>query len=543
MNALLLITVFRMVVIPVEFEDRGFAAGREGQAQLVREAEAYFNRQFGEQAFEFVLGPQVKLEHAAAWYGADYPDRRDVRLAEAVKEACTAVQGELDWSRFDGDGDGFVDNVMLLYAGPGQQESEVANDLCPQQGRLSDGGGSALNIKNLKIDSFAVAPEGRLGIFCHEFGHVLGLPDLYDTDGGESGGTDRGLWGTSLMDEGCRRETPPDFGAVEFELLGLGRCDTLATGGCTLAPLLRERRYLKALTGVEGEFFLFEARTDGLHVFHVDRSENAAGRSPGHERELTARDRWDYGLVNNNPAHPCARPVPADPDATDVLGLPFPGPGGFDSFGSDTPAAFRAWSGTAPGLALTDIRPDGEGGVSFEVLEPITLLDLSVYQDAAVLRWKTDPALHGISGYLVRWSDGGQEWLRELPSGTTSCTLEGLSPGTEYRFSVQVRAGTRVRYSMDGSFTTKMQRGGMYPYIYLSGATRNVDGSFPSGSKLPLRVFNAAEVQEVQWSLDGVPIEPEADGRYTLRRSGVLRARILHTDGTAETLMKEIIVQ
>ena len=77
----------------------------------------------------------------------------------------------------------------------------------------------------------------------------------------------------------------------------------------------------------------------------------------------------------------------------------------------------------------------------------------------------------------------------------------------------------------------------------MNGATRNVDGSFPPGSKLPLRVFNATEVQTVEWSLDGTPIVPEADGRYTLRRSGTLRARILHTDGTTETLVKEIIVQ
>jgi len=56
-------------------------------------------------------------------------------------------------------------------------------------------------------------------------------------------------------------------------------------------------------------------------------------------------------------------------------------------------------------------------------------------------------------------------------------------------------------------------------------------------------VFNATEVEAVEWTLDGAPIAPEADGRYTLRRSGTLRARIYHTDGTSETLYKEITVQ
>ena len=79
--------------------------------------------------------------------------------------------------------------------------------------------------------------------------------------------------------------------------------------------------------------------------------------------------------------------------------------------------------------------------------------------------------------------------------------------------------------------------------IYLADARRNLDGSFPAGSKIPLRVFNTSEVQEVQWTMDGAPVQPEADGMFTLQRSGVLRARILYLDGTSETLMKEITVQ
>jgi len=496
-----------MVVIPVEFEDRGFAAGRGEQEAMVQEAEAYFNRQYGEKAFEFVLGPEVKLGHEVAWYGADYPDRRDVHLADAVKEACTAVQGQIE----------LPETVLLLYAGAGQHESGKANDIYPQQGKTNTG------------ITFAAAPEGRLGIFCHEFGHVLGLPDLYDTDGEQSGGTDPGLGGTSVMDEGCRKAVPPDFGAVEFELLGLGRCDTLSTGVYELAPLLSGRRYLKALTDRRDEFFLLEARADGLHVFHVDRSENPAGFSPGHDGELTARDRWDYGLVNNNPEHPCARPVVA---------------GGYDPFGSDTPAPFRAWSGAAPGLALTGLRPGAAGALHFTALRPVSLLELSVYQDAAVLRWKADPALQA-GGILVSWCPDGLDGLRslELPPDATSCTLEGLRPGTLYRFSVQLIVSARERYSADGVFSTKAQRGGTFPYIYLSGATRNVDGSFPPGSQIPLRVFNATEVEAVEWTLDGAPIAPEADGRYTLRKSGTLRAKIYHLDGTSETLYKEITVQ
>ena len=502
-----LLAIFRLVVIPVQFEDREFASARSAQEQLVAQAEAYFNRQYGEEAFRFELAPAVTLSREAAWYGTDYPERRDVHLADAVKEACTAVQGQIELS----------EAVLLLYAGEGQHESGKAGDIYPQQGKTAAG------------VTFAAAPEARLGIFCHEFGHILGLPDLYDTDGEQSGGTDPGFGDTSLMDQGCLQATPPDFGAIEFELLGLGTCVELAPGPQTLAPLLQGRRYLKAATARDGEYFLFEARADGLHVFHLDRSDNPAGRSPGHDGELTARDRWDYGIVNDNPAHPCARPVVS---------------GGIEPFGSDTPAAFRDWSGAPVGLALTGVRRDGTG-VAFNVLRPLTLLDVKVYQDAAMLRWKADPALTGIGGFTVSWSPEGLDGFqsRNLSPDATGCTLEGLQPQTPYHFTIQAHVSARERYSIDGSFSTKMLREGTYPYIYLSGATRNVDGSFPPGSKIPLRVFNASEVQEVEWTLNGVRITPEADGHYTLRRSGTLRARIIHTDGTSETLYKEITVQ
>ena len=180
--------------------------------------------------------------------------------------------------------------------------------------------------------------------------------------------------------------------------------------------------------------------------------------------------------------------------------------------------------------------------MSFEVIEPLTLLDLSVYQDAAVVRWKADPSLIGIQSFAVSWTDGEESRELVVPPGFTSCTLEGLQAQAAYRFSVQVRMEGGDRYSVDGSFVTKVFRSGTYPYIYLSGTLRNVDGSFPAGSKIPLRVFNATDVEEVEWTLDGERIYPEADGRFTLRRSGMLRARVIHTDGSSESLFKQITV-
>ena len=553
----LLLSVFRMVVLPVEFQDRQFATEREEQQALVKQAEVYFNRQFAAgqggvnssnkktkaleegMNFQFDLGPAVTLSHPLAYYGANYSDRRDIRIQDAVREACNKLKDEVDFTLYDYDGDGTVDNVFLLFAGPGEQDGGDENDIWPQQSRLS-AYGSTLTIKGKRIDSFAVSPEGEAGLFCHEFGHVLGLPDLYDTDGAGSGGQTPGLWSTSLMDRGCQLPALPDFGAPEFELLRLGTCDLLAPGHYELAPLPAGRRYLKAPTDREGECFLFACGPGGLYVWQMDRSDNPAGYSQRHDAELSARERWERGAVNDAPEHPCLRLLPADPEGEGAR-IPFP-QAGFDSFGSDTPSAFRSWSGRSSGLALTDIRLLPDGSVAFDVVEPLRLTDISVYQDAAVVRWIVDPALDGVQGYVLSWSDGAEEFTKELGADAQSCTLEGLKPQTGYSFSVQVRTSERDRYSVGGSFVTKVYRGGTYPYIYLSNVPRGSDGSFPPGSKIPLRVFNATDVQEVRWSLNGMRIAPEADGNYTLRRSGTLKAEIVHTDGTSEVIIKQINV-
>ncbi len=541
-NLTLLLSVFRMIILPVEFQDRAFDATPAQLEASVKQAEQYFNRQFGGQTtFEFTLAPVTTLPEATAYYGANYSDRKDIHLPDAVRDACTQRQGDVNYSLYDNDSDGSVDNVFLLTAGPGEIDGAGESAIWPQQGWLS-ATGTPLTIRSKHIDRFAVCPEGHLGVFCHEFGHVLGLADLYDTDGEDSGGLVRGFWGTSLMDEGCRQATPPDFGALELELLGLGRCEALAPGHYELAPLASSHRYLKATTDKEEEFFLFECRDGALYICHIDRSDNPAGRSPRQDREVTAAERWTLGEVNNNPDHPCARLLPADPAATSISAVPYPQPG-FDAFGSDSPTPMRAWNGRTPGLALTGIHPTADGGVAFDVIRPLTLTEFSVYQDAAVVRWQVSDALKDIRGYVVSWTDGTDTTLRELGPEATSYTLEHLLPRTGYSVTVQVRADGQTRYSLSGSFVTKAYREGTYPYIYLSNTRRNADGSFPLGSKIPLRVFNATEVEEVRWTLNGTLITPEADGNYTLRRSGRLAAQIFHTDGTTETIYKMITVQ
>ncbi|MEV4498782.1 immune inhibitor A domain-containing protein [Micromonospora arborensis] len=124
------------------------------------------------------------------------------------------------WDRydFDGDGDfnepdGYIDHFQAVHAGKGEEagggaEGEDAiwshrwgafTDLTGKAGPAGNlAGGVQIGDTGLWIRDYTTEPEnGGLGVFAHEYGHDLGLPDLYDTVGGDNG---VGFW--SLMSAG-----------------------------------------------------------------------------------------------------------------------------------------------------------------------------------------------------------------------------------------------------------------------------------------------------------------------------------------------------
>ena len=89
-----------------------------------------------------------------------------------------------DWSTFDNDNDGYVDALNLIHQGAGAEEGDYSN-IWSHKSSL---GNLAVNYDGVIINSYNISPEiqnGNLvaiGVLAHEFGHALGLPDLYDTD-------------------------------------------------------------------------------------------------------------------------------------------------------------------------------------------------------------------------------------------------------------------------------------------------------------------------------------------------------------------------
>ncbi len=110
-----------------------------------------------------VAGPAL-LSESYAYYGHDDNSGAiDVNFHEAIVEACRAVDDEVDFSRYDTDGDGYVDNIYFYYSGYGQADTGRADYVWPHSYYLEQGYGITLELDGVKIDRYSCGNELRSG--------------------------------------------------------------------------------------------------------------------------------------------------------------------------------------------------------------------------------------------------------------------------------------------------------------------------------------------------------------------------------------------
>ena len=276
-----------------------------------------------------ILGP-VELPNNRAFYGSNvfrYGNELDTQLGTMIADACTALPADVDFSEYDNDGDGYVDVVVVLYAGVGEAAaySTVPECVWPCQWDMQeafDWGCSTtgpFQLDGVTIDKFAVFNElsgssnystsiDGIGTFCHEFGHCLGLPDFYPTSGG-------GAYGMStwdIMDNGCylnNGHTPAGYTSYERHFMGwMDLIDPEENTQYTLAPLNTDEGTAVKVTNDANpdEYYLLEYRTktdwdaylpaEGIMILHVDYDKAA----------------WDNNAPNNIASHQRMTLIPAD---------------------------------------------------------------------------------------------------------------------------------------------------------------------------------------------------------------------------------------
>lgn len=116
-----------------------------------------------------------------------------------VEHAVALADPDVDFSQYDSDNDGRVDGLFIVHAGPGAEETASAHDIWSH----AWGPSSPISVDGVSVCSYSMEPEEHdeggiisIGVFCHEFGHILGLPDLYDCDYSSDGIGNFGLMGT-----------------------------------------------------------------------------------------------------------------------------------------------------------------------------------------------------------------------------------------------------------------------------------------------------------------------------------------------------------
>ena len=274
-----------------------------------------------------VYGP-ITLERNHNEWPEEDPSHHYIMARTMIQEAVSILDETVDLSQYDNNGDGYIDNVYMFYPGYAQSNGGGEDTIWPHAWAADDG----VAHDGVYIGSYACSSElngnegtvlNGIGTFCHEFGHVIGLPDLYDTDY-ETNGEAFYPASWNLMASGNHNASgriPARLSSYERYLLGYITTleDLSTTSGNKTIENLSENRAFILPTPNKGEFFLLEARDgqkwdsplpEGMLIYHIDRSANlVAGQ--------TAAERWDsWSLINGYGEHPCYYILIPDPSLT-----------------------------------------------------------------------------------------------------------------------------------------------------------------------------------------------------------------------------------
>jgi immune inhibitor A len=287
---------------------------------------------------EWVRAPYTYSFYIGDSFGL-YPGTFPGNVQGIVYAACSLADPVVNFADFDEDDDGEVDAIFIVHAGPGAEETGYIGWVWSHQWQLSNTGtgcpGPYVTDDGVFIDHYSMEPERfdslntfiTVGVFAHEYGHILGLPDLYDYDRSSSGlgmfaMMAAGSWG-NVNGQEFLGASPVHFCAwskyqlgwvspIAVERVGVSRLDDQTIPCVEFSPIAY--RLLEDPGGADwdsyagiGEYFLVENRYrtgydrslpgDGLLILHAD----------------------DTRFNNDNEQHPLVGIMQADGDENYLL--------------------------------------------------------------------------------------------------------------------------------------------------------------------------------------------------------------------------------
>lgn len=448
-----------------------YSNGANGSAR-----DFYLNSSNGRFQPQFdVIGP-VTLPEKYSYYGANKGSSVDnpVRLEEFVREACKLADPSVEFSQYDHNQDGFIDNIYFFYAGKGEADSGDGNAIWPHSAYYSDIASQAgaaqtsLKLDGVEVGNYTCSNEingtlitpqpAGIGTFVHEFGHVLGLADHYDVNYGITTFAPGSFDTMAQASYNNNGNTPAAFSAYERACLGWLDLTVLKNGVDTLnvLPDLNDsnKAYVVPVGGTnDQEYFIMENRQQkgwdkfipghGMLLWHIDYDAKA----------------WEKNELNITGTHQRVDIVEADNKLTDNTraGDPFPGTSNV------TQCNLTSWAGGKV-MSLDDIEEkDGVinlmlGGLNLKLNTPDVKVT-EVQDSSIVIGWTDVPVAKRYVLNISSVVNGKKESLplynnKVYTAAQPSLHVEGLSPETTYEITLQASRGSYSSDVYTQQFTT-----------------------------------------------------------------------------------------
>lgn len=407
-----------------------------------------------------VYGP-VRLPYNMSYYGANDQTGNDARPYEMVPHAVDLLKDRIDFSDYDSDNDGIVDNIYIFYAGYGEADGGPANSIWPHSWNIHDDLKMEIVMNGKLINHYATSNElsdgqgsalAGIGVFCHEFSHVLGLPDLYSTL--YTSAFTPAEW--TLMDHGSynnKSHTPPYHTGYERYCLGWIEPKVLSEPkNVSMYPVSQIGAYddvYMIRTSSPSEYYILENRQQkgwdeyipghGLLVWHIDFDPQM----------------WILNIVNIEKQH--IDLVEADNEQSEYSrsGDAFPGTAGVTEFTDTSAPSMKTWNGQPVYSPLTDIR-DIDGVVSFafkggeNIFDPLTANEArDIKAGGFTASWNP---ISKTTGYLLsvyrKVKENGAEqkkyvdgYLKRELGNVSEWEVKDLDPSTTYYYTVTATNG------------------------------------------------------------------------------------------------------
>jgi len=286
----------RLLVILIDFTDLSFSIANGNFDNLMNQnnynetgsfRDYWLSNSYNTLTVNSTVSGWYHASHNMAYYGAN-SNGNDINPRLLVQEAIDAAENAgVDFSLYDNDNDDIVDDLIIIHAGYGEEAGANENTIWSHHWTLGD---YQRTYDGVTINKYAIVPELRnffgnninnIGVICHEFGHSLGLPDLYDTDLSSEG---IGRWG--LMGSGNWNNngvSPSNLCAWSKVFLGWSNPTVISNpNNFSISNNAQNNQIYKITTPHSNEYFLLENRQltnfdiglpgTGLAIWHINTS-------------------------------------------------------------------------------------------------------------------------------------------------------------------------------------------------------------------------------------------------------------------------------